>query len=118
MGADGYFREPFNRNTCSTSTAHLLDHPAVTQHGRGVSTPDLCSFHEAFADYANSRVRTVGAAQYAQQQVQKFETYDIARTLDELLDELADAQVYLSFLAIKVIAATSKTRLLIGDNSE
>jgi len=115
MGAEGHFSQPIDRAAHRGSARFLHDHPAVTRHGVGVPTGDLTSFHEAFADYANSRVRSVGAAQYAQQQVQKFETYDIARTLDELLDELADAQVYLSFLAIKVMAASNKARLLIGD---
>ncbi len=118
MGAEGYFREPIDRAAHRGTARHLQDHKAVTRHGRGVTTADLTSYIESFSDYACSRVRTVGADQYARGTVQKFETFDIPRTVDELLDELADAQVYVAMLAIKVQAAMNRMQSMIGDASE
>ena len=116
MGAEGHFSQPIDRAAHRGSARYLHDHPAVTRHGHGVPTGDLTSYIESFADYANSRVRTVGAEQYAQGRVQKFETFDIPRTVDELVDELADGVVYVAMLAIKVQAAMGRVQSMIGDD--
>ena len=58
----------------------------------------------------------MGAEQYAQGRVQKFETFDIPRTVDELVDELADGVVYVAMLAIKVQAAMGRVQSMIGDD--
>jgi len=80
----------------------LVDHPAVTGYGHGVSTEELASFVEVLASRASSRVRGVGAEQYGQGSLQKFETLTAAEITTELLDELADVVAYASMIAIRV----------------
>ena len=84
---------------------YLAAHPAVMLHGAGVTTEDLASYHEAFADYCRSRVKGVGAAQYDDGKGQKFEQLTFNDVLGELVDEIADAQNYLTMLSIKVLTA-------------
>lgn len=90
--------------------SYLAGHPAVLMqlHGGGASSEDYASFAEAFADYARSRIRGIGAAQYDNGKGQKYESLDFEDVAVELLDELADVQNYLATLAIKVLAITGK----------
>ena len=90
--------------------SYLAGHPAVLMqlHGGGASSEDYASFAEVFADYARSRIRGIGAAQYDNGKGQKYESLDFEDVAVELLDELADVQNYLATLAIKVLAITGK----------
>jgi len=82
----------------------LIDHSAVTGYrASGVSTDDLTSFIESFASLRASRVRGVGADQYALAKGQKFESFTATDTIRELIEELADASNYIDFLAIKLL---------------
>jgi hypothetical protein len=82
----------------------LVDHLAVRGYrAGGVSTDDLTSFIESFASLRASRVRGVGADQYALAQGQKFEAFTIPDIIRELVEELADASNYIDFLAIKLL---------------
>ena len=82
----------------------LVDHLAVVGYrANGVSTDDLTSFIESFASLRASRVRGVGADQYAIAQGQKFEAFTIPDIIRELVEELADASNYIDFLAIKLL---------------
>ncbi len=87
--------------------SHLLDHPAVRKHGKGMTTEDFASFTEALADYSTVRVRGVGAAQYSGTEGQKFEQLTFEDTVLELVDELADVQNYAAMLAIKLLALSN-----------
>jgi hypothetical protein len=82
----------------------LVDHLAVRGYrAGGVSTDDLTSFIESFASLRASRVRGVGADQYALAKGQKFEAFTVEDTIRELVEELADASNYIDFLAIKLL---------------
>lgn len=81
----------------------LDDHPAVTNHGDGISTEDFASFQECFANYAGSRIRGVGKRQYFDGERQRFEVYSPDELANEMLDELADVVNYASMLAVKVL---------------
>jgi hypothetical protein len=87
-----------------SNTNPLVDHAAVTGYrADGVSTEDLTSFIESFASLRASRVRGVGADQYALAKGQKFEAFTVEDTIRELVEELADASNYIDFLAIKLL---------------
>lgn len=94
----------------------LVDHLAVTGYrANGVSTEDLTSFIESFASLRASRVRGVGADQYAIAQGQKFESFTVADTIRELIEELADASNYIDFLAIKLLNLQHTIDLVLPD---
>ena len=94
--------ETVDRDTPRTP---LADHPAVMSYRIGIGTDDLTSFVEAFASLRASRIKGVGAEQYARPgEGQKFEKFSMDDTVRELVDELADASNYLDFLAIKVLS--------------
>jgi hypothetical protein len=95
-------------NNHKTPTRFFYDHPAVKNHGKGIALQDLVSFMESFNDYVMSRIKGVGADQYAKSTGQLFETFSAKETKDELLAELADAVAYINFIAIKVIALQIK----------
>ncbi len=85
--------------------SHLVDHVAVAKpDGKGLLTSDLASFQEAFADYANSRMKGTGGLEYADAEGQRSLSYPPQRLALELVDELADSVNYLSMLAVKVLA--------------
>lgn len=87
-----------------SKTNPLVDHLAVRGYrAGGVSTDDLTSFIESFASLRASRVRGVGADQYALAKGQKFEAFTVDDTIRELVEELADASNYIDFLAIKLL---------------
>jgi hypothetical protein len=87
-----------------SKTNPLVDHLAVRGYrAGGVSTDDLISFIESFASLRASRVRGVGADQYALAKGQKFEAFTVDDTIRELVEELADASNYIDFLAIKLL---------------
>lgn len=87
-----------------SKTNPLVDHSAVRGYrAGGVSTDDLTSFIESFASLRASRVRGVGADQYALARGQKFEAFTFDDTIRELVEELADASNYIDFLAIKLL---------------
>ena len=83
--------------------SYLAGHPAVVLHGTGISSTDLASFAEAFADYSRSRVLGIGAAQYDDGKGQKFEQFSFNDVVLELIDEIADAHNYLTMLAVKAL---------------
>lgn len=94
----------------------LVDHLAVTGYrAGGVSTDDLTSFIESFASLRASRVRGVGADQYAIAQGQKFESFTTSDTIRELIEELADASNYIDFLAIKLLNLQHTIDLVLPD---
>jgi hypothetical protein len=94
----------------------LVDHLAVTGYrAAGVSTDDLTSFIESFASLRASRVRGVGADQYAIAQGQKFESFTTSDTIRELIEELADASNYIDFLAIKLLNLQHTIDLVLPD---
>ena len=94
----------------------LVDHLAVTGYrAAGVSTDDLTSFIESFASLRASRVRGVGADQYAIAQGQKFESFTTGDTIRELIEELADASNYIDFLAIKLLNLQHTIDLVLPD---
>ena len=94
----------------------LVDHLAVTGYrAAGVSTDDLTSFIESFASLRASRVRGVGADQYAIAQGQKFESFTTSETIKELIEELADASNYIDFLAIKLLNLQHTIDLVLPD---
>jgi hypothetical protein len=87
-----------------SKTNPLVDHLAVRGYrAGGVNTDDLTSFIESFASLRASRVRGVGADQYALAKGQKFEAFTVDDTIRELVEELADASNYIDFLAIKLL---------------
>ena len=88
----------------------LADHPAVLSYRKGVTTEDLTSFIESFASLRASRVRGVGAKQYAHSTGQKFEKFSFQDTIRELLEELADASNYIDFLSIKLLSLIPETQ--------
>ena len=94
----------------------LVDHLAVVGYrAAGVSTEDLTSFIESFASLRASRVRGVGADQYAIAQGQKFESFTTGDTIKELIEELADASNYIDFLAIKLLNIQHTIDLVLPD---
>jgi hypothetical protein len=94
----------------------LVDHLAVVGYrANGVSTDDLTSFIESFASLRASRVRGVGADQYAIAQGQKFESFTTSDTIKELIEELADASNYIDFLAIKLLNIQHTIDLVLPD---
>ena len=94
----------------------LVDHLAVRGYrAGGVSTDDLTSFIESFASLRASRVRGVGADQYALAQGQKFEAFTIPDIIRELVEELADASNYIDFLAIKLLNIQHTIDLVLPD---
>jgi hypothetical protein len=94
----------------------LVDHLAVVGYRTaGVSTEDLTSFIESFASLRASRVRGVGADQYAIAQGQKFESFTTGDTIKELIEELADASNYIDFLAIKLLNLQHTIDLVLPD---
>jgi len=94
----------------------LVDHLAVAGYrATGVSTEDLTSFIESFASLRASRVRGVGADQYAMAQGQKFEAFTTADIIRELVEELADASNYIDFLAIKLLNLQHTIDLVLPD---
>jgi hypothetical protein len=94
----------------------LADHAAVTGYrALGVSTEDLTSFIESFASLRATRVRGVGADQYAIAQGQKFESFTTSDTIRELIEELADASNYIDFLAIKLLNLQHTIDLVLPD---
>jgi hypothetical protein len=94
----------------------LVDHLAVVGYrAAGVSTEDLTSFIESFASLRASRVRGIGAEQYAIAQGQKFEAFTTAGTIKELIEELADASNYIDFLAIKLLNIQHTIDLVLPD---
>jgi len=94
----------------------LVDHLAVVGYrAAGVSTEDLTSFIESFASLRASRVRGVGADQYAIAQGQKFESFTTGDTIKELIEELADASNYIDFLAIKLLNLQHTIDLVLPD---
>jgi hypothetical protein len=105
------------RNTSDTPHPNpLVDHLAVTGYrAAGVSTDDLTSFIESFASLRASRVRGVGADQYAIAQGQKFESFTTSETIKELIEELADASNYIDFLAIKLLNLQHTIDLVLPD---
>lgn len=83
----------------------VMNHPAVVHHGLGIETADLASFHELLMDHGRTRFADIGADQYAVPGGgQRFEKHSIERTAREFLEEVADAQNYLTMAAIKVLA--------------
>ena len=91
-------------DTHTPATNPLADHPAVAGYRKvGVSTENLTSFIESFASLRASRVRGIGADQYALAKGQKFEAFTVDDTIRELVEELADASNYIDFLAIKLL---------------
>ena len=99
-----------------SNTNPLVDHLAVVGYrAAGVSTDDLTSFIESFASLRASRVRGVGADQYAIAQGQKFESFTTGDTIKELIEELADASNYIDFLAIKLLNIQHTIDLVLPD---
>lgn len=96
-------RQDTDSGTASKNAAYLARHDAVRLHGDGMTSDDLHSFAEAFADYSRSRILNVGAEQYADEDGQKFESMTYNQIILELVDEIADAQNYLTMLGIKVL---------------
>lgn len=92
-----------------TPSEALTSHVAVTNHGNGIGSENLGNFIECFADYAKSRVLSVGKLQYALEDdgKQHFEDLTPRQVVDELLDECADGIAYLSMVAVKALAIRS-----------
>lgn len=88
--------------------ADLLKHPAVTNFGRGVSSADLASLHEAVMSEGQIRIVTVGHEQYANGEKQKFETRSPEQAVMELVEEIADAQVYITMALARYLHQISK----------
>lgn len=107
-----HLREPRDRSRedLSKPYAALTDHVAVTNHGNGVGSEGLANFVECFANYAQSRIRGTGAAQYNLDEfgLQRFEQLAGTDLCDELLDELADVISYSSMIAVKVLVIRSR----------
>jgi len=94
----------------------LVDHLAVVGYrAGGVSTEDLTSFIESFASLRANRVKSVGHEQYSHAQGQKFESFTVADTIKELIEELADASNYIDFLAIKLLNLQHTIDLVLPD---
>ena len=88
----------------------LAEHPAVTEHGRGITTIDLAEFVDVIGQAAASRIAGVGAEQYEGEdgQPQKFETNSLEQTVNELLDEITDVYAYTALIAIKILSLLNK----------
>ena len=74
--------------------------PRAPAHG--LNAFDLADYVQAFSEYSQHRILTIGAKQYDLAGKQKFEQYDITQLCDQLLEELADVGNYAAMLAIKV----------------
>ncbi len=96
-------RDSDSETATGKGASYLAGHPAVVLHGTGISSADLASFAEAFADYSRSRVLGIGAAQYDDGKGQAFEGYSFNDVVLELVDEIADAHNYLTMLAVKAL---------------
>jgi hypothetical protein len=88
----------------------LMEHPAVQDHGKGVSSADLASFTECMASMASSRILDLGHKSYGMGDRQKFEGQTSAELIEGLLEEVADAINYLSMAAIKALVAFKATQ--------
>lgn len=86
----------------------LLDHPAVVNHGNGVSTDDLASFIEALASQAQYRVKNTGHDQYSEGDGQQFERMTPIQLAEWMLEEAADVVNYQAMSAIKILAMVRK----------
>ena len=69
---------------------------------RGMTTKELAEFQKAFTRHARGRIYGVGAAQYAQTERQKFESYPVFRLIEEAQDEAADLINYATMIAIQL----------------
>ena len=85
----------------------LAGHPAVTGHGKGVSSDDVASFTEALASLAQSRVKGTGHEQYGQGKLQRFEEDTSDELVTGLLEEAADAINYIAMAMVKFLAAAN-----------
>lgn len=82
----------------------LQKHPAVQHHGTGVLSEELASVSYVMAGLAGKRFLGTGHDQYVQDGVQKFEGMSQRQLAQELLEEILDAQNYLTMLAVKTAA--------------
>lgn len=86
-----------------TWISDIMEHPAVVKHGSGTSSEDLASFHEALMSLGQSRITGVGERDYGGA-VQKFERIDMTTQLSEFLEEVADAQNYITMATVKLLS--------------
>lgn len=84
---------------------HLLEHPAVQKHGKGISSEELAQFHRMLTEEGAARFLGIGAEQYVDGLFQAFEYMSKGVVKSELIDELVDVQNYVTMLAIKVLSA-------------
>lgn len=85
-------------------------HPAVLQCGKGVDSTELADFHSLCAESAMTRIMGVGHEEYAQGRLQKFETMDADELAMGVVEEILDAQNYLSMALIHSLSTMNALR--------
>ena len=85
----------------SPTAKALLEHDAVLALGSGISSQAVADFVSKIGELTTARILGIGQDQYEDDEGQRFEGYSLVREYSELLDELADAVAYVSFIAIK-----------------
>jgi hypothetical protein len=108
--ASGFEPIPEKISSHDPFSPDLMEHPAVQNHGKGVSSADLASFTECMASMASSRIQDLGHKSYGMGDRQKFEGQTSAELIEGLLEEVADAINYLSMAAIKALVAFKATQ--------
>ena len=73
----------------------LMNHPAVTNYGAGVSSTELADFVQLVSSTAVDRVLDQGHSEYGGE-IQQFELKDHASFAQDIVEELADAINYLA----------------------
>lgn len=83
----------------------LTTHPAVQNHGNGVSSKELASFIGHISSFAQERVMGDGKEQYEKDDHQVFENVTPSQLALAALEEFADGINYLGMIAIKMLSA-------------
>lgn len=86
----------------------LREHPAVQNHGQGVTSEDLASFVGELSSLSQERIKGTGREQYSlnrDDHGQAFEHQSAEELTTGLLEEAADAINYIAMAMIKFLAA-------------
>jgi len=82
----------------------LLNHPAVSKYGTGVSSSELADFTQKFAEFTATRITGTGNREYGGE-IQVFERKDHSSFAQDIVEELADSVAYLAMTLIRSLNA-------------